>query len=264
MRGLAARELHRELPPRLDRDRVVQDLLDLLPAELVHEAHLVGVHEAGVAHHVAAVREVDGEDRAAAVLDRARAVVVEALVGVGGNVATRKGLLEVPEERGVDRHHVFEVAVLGAVLDHQDPAVLLDDLRLDLSHLAVAEDLDGKLTVEDLLPHLGDAPGAERVRFSRPPQGRLRLLRGLQERLVRPAGSEGRVGPDLVQRGENAPGRSRRVGQPLLDVLHGLVHRTPPAAPSLALVATSYQPSPASSREIEPEELVALAHRTLR
>ena len=36
-------------------------------------------------------------------------------------------VLEVLEERRVDRHHVFEVAVDRAILDHQDLAVALDD-----------------------------------------------------------------------------------------------------------------------------------------
>ena len=70
-RRLAAGELHRHLPPRLDRDRVVEHLLDVFPRQLVDEPDLVRVHEAGVAHHVAAVGEVDGEHRAAAVLDGA-------------------------------------------------------------------------------------------------------------------------------------------------------------------------------------------------
>ena len=62
-RRLAARELHRHLPLRLDRDRVVEQRLDLFPAELVHEPDLVRVHEARVAHHVAAVRQVDRQHR---------------------------------------------------------------------------------------------------------------------------------------------------------------------------------------------------------
>jgi hypothetical protein len=61
-RRLAARELHRHLPLRFDGDRVVEDLLDVLPRQLVHEADLIRIHEARIAHHVAAVREVDGED----------------------------------------------------------------------------------------------------------------------------------------------------------------------------------------------------------
>src|SRR3989442_88330 len=79
-RGLAARELHRHLPPRLERDGVVEDLLDLLHAQLVHVAHLVGVHEARVAHHVASVREVDREHRAPPILDHGGAVAVHELV----------------------------------------------------------------------------------------------------------------------------------------------------------------------------------------
>ena len=43
------------------------------------------------------------------------------------DVAARERLLEVLEERRVHRHHVFEVAVDRAVLDHQDLAVALDD-----------------------------------------------------------------------------------------------------------------------------------------
>ena len=52
-----------------------------------------------------------------------------------------EGLLEVLEERRVDRHHVLEVAMDRAVLDHQDLAVALDDLRLDLADLLVEQDL---------------------------------------------------------------------------------------------------------------------------
>jgi hypothetical protein len=58
-RRLAARELHRHLPPRLDADRIVEQLLDVGQRELVDVADLVRVHEARVAHHVAAVRQVD-------------------------------------------------------------------------------------------------------------------------------------------------------------------------------------------------------------
>ena len=115
-RRLAARELHRHLPPGLDADGVVEHLLDVVPGQLVDEADLVGVHEARVAHHVAAVGQVDGEHRATAVLDGAAAVVVQLLVVVGAHVAAREDVLEVLEEVGVDGHHVFEMAVDGQSL----------------------------------------------------------------------------------------------------------------------------------------------------
>ncbi len=199
-RGLAAGELHRHLATRLDGDGVVQHGLDLVPRELVDEADLVGVHEAGVAHHVAAVGEVDGEDRAAAVGDGGGAVVVQLLVVVGADVAAGEDLFEVLEEGGVDGHHVFKVAVDGAVLHHQDLAVALDDLGLDLADLLVEQDLVGQLAVHDLLADLGNALGTERVGGARPAEGRLLLLVGLQEGLVAPLGREaGAIAEHRVQ-----------------------------------------------------------------
>ena len=61
-RRLAARKLHGHLAARLDRDRLVENVLDLVEGKLVDEADLVGIHEAGIAHHVAAVRQVNRQD----------------------------------------------------------------------------------------------------------------------------------------------------------------------------------------------------------
>jgi len=80
------------------------------------------------------------------------------------------------EEGGIDGHHVFEMAVLGAVLHHQDFAVALDDLRLDLADFFVEQNFVGQLAVENLLADLGHALGTERVRGARPAEGRLFLL----------------------------------------------------------------------------------------
>ena len=93
-RRFAAGKLNRHLPPRLDLDGVIHDLHDLFPGQLVDIAHLVRIHEAGIAHHVAAVRQIDRQDRAAAVPDRTAAVIVKIFIGVCRNVATRKILLD--------------------------------------------------------------------------------------------------------------------------------------------------------------------------
>src|SRR6266850_909061 len=78
-RGLAAGELYRHLPARLDGNGVVEQSLDLFPTQLMDKTYLVGVHEAGIAHHVATVGEINGEDRAAAVLDGGGAMLVQLL-----------------------------------------------------------------------------------------------------------------------------------------------------------------------------------------
>jgi len=204
-RGLAAGELDRHLTLGLDGDRVVEHGLDLVPGEFVDEADLIGVHEAGIAHHIAAVGEVDGENRAAAVGDGRGAVVVELFVVVGADVAAGEDLFEMLEEGGVDGHQVFKVAVDGAVLDHQDLAVALDDLGLDLADLLVEQDLVRQLAVDDLLTNLRDAPGAERVSGAGPAEGRLLFLIALEKRLVAPLWREAGVGAERVQLVEYCP-----------------------------------------------------------
>ncbi len=184
--GLAAGELNAHLAARLDLRSVVEHGLDLFPRQLVDKANLVGIHEAGIAHHVAAVGQIDRQNRATSVGHGRGAVVVQLFVVVRADVAAREDLFQVLEELGVDRHHVFKVAVLGAILDHQDLAVALDDLRLDLADLLIQKDFVGQLAVDDLLADLRNALGTERIGRARPAKRRLLLLVGLQQRLIGP------------------------------------------------------------------------------
>ncbi len=177
------------------------------------EADLIGVHEEGVAHHVAAVGEVDGENRAAAVRDGGGAVVVELFVIMGADVAAGEDVFEVLHHRRVDGHDVLEVAVDGAVLDHQDLAVALDDLSLDLADLLVEQDLVRQLAVDDLLADRGDALGAKGVGRTGPAEGRLLFLVALEEGLIAPLGGKAGVGADGVQLVEDHPSCLRSVGE---------------------------------------------------
>ena len=103
-------------------------------------AHLVRVHEAGVAHHVAAVGEVDGEHRAPAVLDGGGAVAVDELVPEGAEVTARgTGARSRGRNSAVDRAQVVEGAVLGAGLAHPELVALLVEGGLDLPEVAVHE-----------------------------------------------------------------------------------------------------------------------------
>ena len=188
------------------------------------EADLVGVHEAGIAHHVAAVGQIDRQHRAAAVGDGAGAVLVQLLVVVGADVAAGEDLFQVLEERGVDGHHVFEVAVDRAILHHQDLAVALDDLRLDLAGLVGVEDFEGRLAVQDLLADFRDAARAQRIGLARPAERRLGLFPGLEQRLVGPFRSEAGVLADLIDLVEYEPGRTGGVCQSFLSVFNRLVH----------------------------------------
>ena len=146
---------------------------------------------------------------------------------MGANVAAGEDFFEVLEERGVHGHHVFEVAVDGAVLHHQDLAVALDDLRLDLAGLLVHQDFDGQLAVDDLLADFGHALGAERVGGARPAERRLGFLIRLQQRLVRPLGRKRRIGIDAVQFVEDRPRAFGGNGDGLFNILNRVCAFTP-------------------------------------
>ena len=127
----------------------------------MHVTDLVRVHEAGIAHHVAAIRKIDGEHRAASVLHRGRTVVMQLLVVVGLDIAAGENFFEVLREFRVNRHQVFEVTVLWTVLDHPDFAIAFDDLGLDLADFFVHQDVNRQVAVENLLPYFRHAPWTE-------------------------------------------------------------------------------------------------------
>ena len=104
---LATRKLHRHLPARLDLGGVLENFLNFFPTQFVDVAHLVGVHEAGIAHHVAAIGEVDRQHRAAAIAHRAGAVAMQGFIVVRGNIAPGEILLDPFQELGVHGHQVF-------------------------------------------------------------------------------------------------------------------------------------------------------------
>ena len=207
--GLAAGELHGHLPPRLDRQRIVQKPLHLVERQLVDVADLIRVHEAGVAHHVAAVGQVDRQDRPAPVLDRRGAVIVQR-VGDRIEVAAGEETLDPAQKIRIDGQRVGERSVLRAGLLDDHLAVALDDVRFDLADVLVDEGGNGLLAREDSRPGLAHAGGTERVGRPRPAQLRLRTLRALHERRRRPLGLEGWRLELPVDGLEHRPGRAGR------------------------------------------------------
>ena len=111
-------------------------------------ADLIRVHETWIAHHVAAVGEIDRQHRAAAVLNRRRAVIVEAWCD-GLEVAAGKQVFNAREKRRVDRERVGKGAVCRAGLLDHDLAVAFEDVRADLTRVIVDERLDRLLARQD-------------------------------------------------------------------------------------------------------------------
>ena len=129
----------------------------------MHKANLIGIHEAWIAHHVAAVGEVDGQHRAAAMLDGRGPVIVQLVVVMRADVTPGEDFFEMAEELSIHGHYVFEMAMFRTILHHQDLAVALDNLRLDLADLLVQQDLMRQLPIDDLLTDLRNALGTKGV-----------------------------------------------------------------------------------------------------
>ncbi len=153
-------------------------------------ADLVGVHEARVAHHVAAVGQVDGEHGAAAVLDGGSAVVVD-IIGHHLEVPPGKKRFHALQEAGIHGHHVLELTMLGTGFDHPHLIVTLDDARLDFARIAVDEHAIVLLTGKNRLAHFLDTPRTEGIRFAGETQSGSRHLVGLLKVLRGPFRLEG-------------------------------------------------------------------------
>ena len=156
----------------------------------MNETNLVGVHKARVAHHVAAVGQIDRQHRSAAVLDCRRAVIVQLLVVVRLHVAAGEERFDMLEKLRVDRHHVFEMAVVGTFLDHPDLAVALDDLSLDLADFSLTKVATSRsplrICSRASITHFGQSESV----CTRKAKRRLRLLPRFQDRLVSPLRGE--------------------------------------------------------------------------
>ncbi len=190
----------------------------------MHESDLVGVHETRIAHHVAPVGQIHRQHRPPAVADRARAVIVQRLVVVGVDVPPRIHGLDVLQKLLVDGHHVLEAPVDGALLDHPDLPVALQDGGFDLAHLLVDEDPVVHFPVQNLLACLNDALGTEGVGRARPSQRGLGLLPRFQQGFIGPFGSEGRIGSVFVEELNDVEGGSCQHTQRHVHVLHRSVH----------------------------------------
>ncbi len=65
---------------RLERNRVVQNLFRVFKRRFVNVADLIRVHKTRVAHHIAAVRQINGQNRAAPEFNVRSSVMMNVLV----------------------------------------------------------------------------------------------------------------------------------------------------------------------------------------
>jgi hypothetical protein len=103
----------------------------------VNIANLIRIHEAGIAHHVTAVGQVDSQNCAATKLDVGRAMMVD--VGILGSfkVTTKEERFDALEKRRVSCHHVNKLTVLRASLAHDYLSVFFHNLGFDFARMFI-------------------------------------------------------------------------------------------------------------------------------
>src|SRR3989440_2040883 len=116
------------------------------------------------------------------------------------------------------------MTVLGAVLDHENLAVALDDLSFDLADFFIEQDLVGQFAVENLLADLRNTPRAKRVGATRPAQRWLRLLVRLKQWLVGPLGFGRRIGLHAVEAFKYRPCSGGSNGDCFLHIFYWFMH----------------------------------------
>src|SRR6185369_12657538 len=79
-RRLTAGEENDDLSSRFERDGAIENRFRVFKRWLVNVANLVRVHEARIAHHVAAVGQVDSQNRATSKLDVRSSMAVDVFI----------------------------------------------------------------------------------------------------------------------------------------------------------------------------------------
>jgi hypothetical protein len=164
------------------------------------KAHLVGIHKAGIAHHVAAIGQIDRQYRTPSMLNSTGAMIVEILIIMSPNIATGEVGLNPAQEFGIDGHEVLELSVLRTLFDHPDLSIAVHNLSLDFTDLLIDENPIIFLTAENFFPCFNHTFRAQRIGLTRPPQNGLGFLPGFQKRFIRPFRGKGGPGSILVEK----------------------------------------------------------------
>ncbi len=168
-RRLAARELNHAAGYRTLVAERLEHFADLGETRLIERAGGVGIGEADRAGQVAAVRQIDVGQRRVGLMHRAQAALVGTVLRVGdcwirqSAVVAEVPLLHLEIELHVGINEVAEVAVLGAVLFHEDLAVFLEQTRVDYLGAVGAERLS--LLGQALLHGRDLPPSVSRLRL---------------------------------------------------------------------------------------------------
>src|SRR6266851_4957260 len=151
-------------------------------------SNLVCIHEAGIAHHVAAIGEIHCQNSAAAKLDVGSSVVVHVRIFGCPEVTTKKERFNALEKGRIRGHYIDELTMLRAGLSHHDLSVLFQNLGFDFAGMLIHQRLESRFSGNHGVADLFDATRAEAVSFAGKAKRWRTSLVGLQQWSWSPCG----------------------------------------------------------------------------
>ena len=175
--------------------------------------NLVRIHEARIAHHVAAIGQVNRQNRAAAKLDIRSSMTMNVFVFSGTKVTTEEERLDARQKRRIGRHHIFKQPVLRTGLSHQYLTVVFNDLGLDLTGMLEHQHFERHLTSDHRIANFFDTGWTETVGLAWETEWWSSSFVGFEKRTGRPVWPNRLTfGQPLVDRLKRLPRHIREAG----------------------------------------------------
>src|SRR5439155_7686486 len=174
-----------------ERNCAIENCFRVFKGGLVNVSDLICVHEAGIAHHVAAVGKVHRQNGPPAKLDIGGAMVVYCGVFRNAEVAPKEERLNSSQELRIGSHHVFKLSVFRTVLLHDDLTILFENLGLNLARVFIHQGFQSSLSGDNGITNFLYTSWAKTVSLARKTERRRRSFVGFQERARGPVRTDG-------------------------------------------------------------------------
>ena len=149
--------------------------------------HLVGIHETLIAHHIAPVGQIHGQNGSAAIFDGRVPVPMDMRRPPRMEIPAKKQTFHPFGEIRICREDILKGAVLFTNLAHQHTAALFHNLSLDASRVFPDQCCQVNFVVQDLHANFGDTTGTKRIGGAGKTKRRGGPFRALEHLSRRPA-----------------------------------------------------------------------------
>ena len=186
--GFSSGEEDDHLATRLVGDGAVQNGLDVFKLRLMNIANLIGIHEAGIAHHVASVGQIHRQHSAASELDAGVPMAMDVVIFGATEIPPEEEAFDSTGKFGVGGEHIFERPVLVAHLPHDHLTALFQNLGLDFTRVPGHQGGEVGFAVNDGIADLGHAARTQGIGDPGESQGGSRAFVALEHLAGSPAG----------------------------------------------------------------------------